>query len=321
MIPCLPDKWDSIEKKKRTKKEKEEEKEEENKNTEEREAIITNNRYKGHILTDKQLKEIEVFQSKTINLDGECKSILPASVSHSIYDDTDPASLREDKDLYRDPMSKLFSNPFSDFKESDHNKGADEQQMEELKKEFKSKADDICKRCLSHAQDIFYDKLLHHKLIVETSRNKEGYKCKQGLTEQKVSIAIQHLDNNKVPKDDRYAVVTTKQWRDLLKVPSFEAAEEKDGRKTWKGVTFIWSDEVKECFMYHTDYLNYTLHITKPRLQFYTMGITYIDRPWNEHTPTRRFSLGEIECDMYFKIDIDSRGFVKMPCSTDCDCC
>ena len=282
-----------------------------------KESIEADNRYEGHILTDEQLKEIEVFYSKLINLDGVCKSTIPAIPQYYIYDTDEDA--RNAKDLDKHFIKKDFSNPFSNFKESDHNTGANEQQMEKLKKEFKSKADDVNKEVLDYVQFKLYKKILNHNLIVETARNKEGYKCNQGLTLAKVLRAIQHLDNNKVPKDGRYAMVNFKQWRDLLQEPSFEEIDEKDGKKDWLGVTWIRSDNITKCFMYHKDYLKYT--ITKPLYSsttFYDVNMFYSQES-NERE--KYFGLLYTGLDLPIEININSKGFVKMPCSTNCSCC
>lgn len=311
--------WDD----KRNQKTKEEKREaQEREVREEKESIEADNRYEGHILTDDQLKDIEVFYSKLINLDGVCKQTIPAIPQYYIYDTDEYA--RNAKDLDEHCIKKDFSNPFRGFKAYDHNTGANEQQMEELKKEFKSTAEDVNKQVLDYVQFKLYKKILNHKLIVETARNKEGYKCNQGLTLAKVLRAIQHLDNNKVPKDGRYAMVNSKQWRDLLQEPSFEEIEEKDGKKDWLGVTWIRSDNITKCFMYHKDYLNYTLHITNPQIQFYWQEEYSIVNSISGNldcVDKRCFGTGEIECFIFLKIDINSKGFVKMPCSTDCSCC
>jgi hypothetical protein len=122
-----------------------------------------------------------------------------------------------------------------------------------------------------------------------------------------------------VPKDGRYAMINSKQWRDLLQEPSFEEIDEKDGRKNWLGVTWIRSDNITKCFMYHKDYLKYT--ITKPLYSsttFYDVNM-FISQKYNERK--KHFHLLYTGLDLTIEININSKGFVKMPCSTDCSCC
>jgi hypothetical protein len=108
-----------------------------------------------------------------------------------------------------------------------------------------------------------------------------------GLTKAKCLKAIETLNGNNVPMDDRFALVDAQQWTDLLGITEFASQDyigaddlpwlTSANARVWLGVTWILFPGLplatadRSCFMYHRSAVGYANSIPLKT------GVTFID--------------------------------------------